>query len=237
MFLLNEINNGLSASGSAALLVGLLVFAGSAFFHTRNLLNSESTGWQCFLAAIVPMLTGTTYLTILLGPGAVELADGRIYHAARWIDASIVSPLILLNVSLLLGPLTGKLLRLVILLLLSNVLTMFGGLLAGWQTEAVMGWFWYGYGSLAYLASILLLFVAIPQTARHQSVAPHRLNAYRRFAVLYTVITLAFPLIWLFTPAALGQLTLNGEVIAFLPFDLATKVALVIFVARTGESM
>lgn len=237
MYLLNEINNGLSASGSAALLVGLFVFAGSAFFHARNLLNSESTGWQCFLAAIVPMLTGTTYLTILLGPGAVELADGRIYHAARWIDASIVSPLILLNISLLLGPLTGKLWRLVILLLLTNVLTMLGGLLAGWQTEAAMGWLWYGYGSLAYFACIWLLFVSIPQTAGKHSVAARRLKAYRRYAALYTVITLAFPLIWLFTPAALGQLTLDGEVMAFLPFDLATKVVLLIFATRRGESI
>lgn len=233
--MLNEINNGLDAAGNLALLTGLLVFAGSAVFHARKMLITEAAGWQRFLAAVVPMLTGTTYLTILLGPGAVELADGRIYHLARWIDAGIVSPLILLNISLLLGRLSDKLLRLVILLLLSNVLTMLGGLLAGLQTEAFVGWLWYGYGSLAYLGSLLLLFIAIPKEARQTSIAARRVNAYRRYAALFTGITLAFPLIWLFTPAALAQLTLNGEVMAFLPFDLATKVGLMIFVTRTGE--
>lgn len=232
-----EINNGLSTPGIIALLIGLFVFAGSAIFHARKVVTGQTAGWQTFLAALIPVITGTTYLTLLMGPGAVELSDGRIFHVARWIDAGIVSPLIILNITLLLRPLSPKLTRLVSLLLIANFLTMFGGLLAGLQTEPVIGWIWYGYGSLAYLGSVFLLLFAIPKSAEQLSVAPSRLKAYRRYAAIYIGITLAFPIIWLFTPAALGQLTLNGEVIAFLPFDLATKVGLMIFVARKGERL
>ncbi|MFW6348604.1 MAG: bacteriorhodopsin, partial [Cyclonatronaceae bacterium] len=94
-----------------------------------------------------------------------------------------------------------------------------------------------GYGSLAYLGSVVWLLFIIPKTADLMSVAPGRLRAYRRYAFIFVVISLAFPIIWFFTPAALGQLSLNGEVIAFLPFDLATKVGLMFFVSRTGERL
>ncbi|WP_340102861.1 bacteriorhodopsin [Rhodohalobacter sp. 8-1] len=233
----NEINNGLNTPGIAALLTGLFVFAGSAFYHVIKVVKGQTKDWQTFLAALVPMITGTTYLTILLGSGAMQLSDGRIFHIARWIDACFVSPLIILSIVLLLGPLIRKLTRPVTLLLIANFLTMFGGLLAGLQTEPVIGWIWYGYGLLAYLGCVLLLLFTIPKAAEKLSVDPGRLKAYRRFAAIYVLITLAFPVIWLFTPAALGQLTLNGEVIAFLPFDLATKVGLMIFVARKGKRL
>lgn len=237
MHLLNEINNGLSTPGIAALFTGLLVFAGSAFFHIRKIVTGQTKGWQTFLAGLVPVITGTTYLTILLGSGAVQLSDGRIFHIARWIDACFVSPLIILSIVLLLGPLSRKLTFLLTFLLIANFLTMFGGLLAGLQTEPVIGWFWYGYGSLAYLGSVLLILFTIPKTAEQISVAPGRLKAYRLYSAIFIGITLAFPIIWFFTPAALGQLTLNEEVIAFLPFDLATKVGLMIFVAHKGERL
>lgn len=237
MHLLNEINNGLSTPGIAALFTGMLVFAGSAFFHVRKIVAGQTKDWQTFLAALVPVITGTTYMTILLGSGVEQLSDGRIFHIARWIDACFVSPLIILSIVLLLGPLTRKLMCLVTLLLIANFLTMFGGLLAGLQTEPVIGWLWYGYGSLAYLGCVLLLLFTIPKTAEQLSVAASRVKAYRLYSAIYIGITLAFPVIWLFTPAALGQLTLNGEVIAFLPFDLATKVGLMIFVARKGERL
>ncbi|HKL14980.1 MAG TPA: bacteriorhodopsin, partial [Balneolaceae bacterium] len=177
---------------------------------------------------------GTSYLSILLGTGVIELADGRIYHIARWIDACVVSPLIVLNIVLLLGPLKGKLAHLTTFMLTAIILTMAGGLFAGLQTDPVIGWVWYGYGSLAYLGSVVLLLITIPKVAEQKSLSPDRLRAYRRYASLFVVISLAFPVIWFFTPAALGQLTLDGEVIAFLPFDLATKVGLMVVVTRAG---
>ena len=233
-----EINNGVDTSGISALFIGLAVFSFSVIFHGRKVVKGQPNNRQYLLAAVVPVLTGTSYLSILLGTGVLELVDGRIYHIARWIDACVVSPLIVLNIVLLLGPLKEKLAHLTTLLLTAIVLTMVGGLFAGLQTDPVIGWIWYGYGSLAYLGSVVLLLITIPKAAEQKnSVSPDRLRSYRRYASVFVVLSLAFPVIWFFTPAALGQLTLDGEVIAFLPFDLATKVGLMVFVSRAGERL
>src|SRR6056297_1748144 len=229
-----EITNGIGTSGISALLIGLMVFSVSAIFHGRKVVKERPNNRQYLLASMVPLLTGTSYLSILLGTGTLELTDGRIYHIARWIDACFVSPLIVLNIVLLLGPLKGKLAHITTLLLTAIILTMAGGLFAGLQTDPVIGWVWYGYGSLAYLGSVVLLLITIPKVAEQKSLSPDRLRAYRRYASLFVAISLAFPVIWFFTPAALGQLTLDGEVIAFLPFDLATKVGLMVVVTRAG---
>lgn len=231
------INNGIGTSGISALLIGLTVFSGSVIFHGRKVVRGRANGRHYLLAVMVPVLTGTSYLSILLGTGVLELTDGRIYHIARWIDACFVSPLIVLNIVLLLGPLKGKLAHLTTLLLTAIVLTMAGGLFAGLQTDPVIGWVWYGYGSLAYLGSVVLLLNTIPKAAEQKSVSQDQLRAYRRYASVFVVLSLAFPVIWFFTPAALGQLTLDGEIIAFLPFDLATKVGLMVFVSRAGERL
>jgi len=231
---LADIHNGLGVTGISALLVGLAVFIGSIWYHGSKLIGSQSGSRHYLLATLIPLLTGTSYLSILLGTGVIELADGRIYHIARWIDACVVSPLIVLNIVLLLGPLKGKLAHLTTFMLTAIILTMAGGLFAGLQTDPVIGWVWYGYGSLAYLGSVVLLLITIPKVAEQKSLSPDRLRAYRRYASLFVVISLAFPVIWFFTPAALGQLTLDGEVIAFLPFDLATKVGLMVVVTRAG---
>jgi len=231
---LADIHNGLGVTGISALHVGLAVFIGSIWYHGSKLIGSQSGSRHYLLATLIPLLTGTSYLSILLGTGVIELADGRIYHIARWIDACVVSPLIVLNIVLLLGPLKGKLAHLTTFMLTAIILTMAGGLFAGLQTDPVIGWVWYGYGSLAYLGSVVLLLITIPKVAEQKSLSPDRLRAYRRYASLFVVISLAFPVIWFFTPAALGQLTLDGEVIAFLPFDLATKVGLMVVVTRAG---
>ena len=231
---LADIHNGLGVTGISALLVGLAVFIGSIWYHGSKLTGSQSGSRHYLLATLIPLLTGTSYLSILLGTGVIELADGRIYHIARWIDACVVSPLIVLNIVLLLGPLKGKLAHLTTFMLTAIILTMAGGLFAGLQTDPVIGWVWYGYGSLAYLGSVVLLLITIPKVAEQKSLSPDRLRAYRRYASLFVVISLAFPVISFFTPAALGQLTLDGEVIAFLPFDLATKVGLMVVVTRAG---
>lgn len=229
-----DINNGIDESGITALVTGLLVFCGAIFYHTIKIKPEKTGYWHHVIAALIPLLTGTAYLSIVLGTGTLELSNGRIYHIARWLDACLVSPLILFNIVLLLGPSIRKLAHLITLLLITNLLTMVGGLFAGLQVDPFVSWIWYGYGSLAYLGSIWLLLKSIPAAAERLSISQKRLTAYRRYALFYVGISLAFPVIWFFTPAALGQLSLNGEVIAFLPFDLATKVGLMFFVARDG---
>ncbi len=112
---------------------------------------------------------------------------------------------------------------------------MLGGLWAGLQTNITVSWIWYGYGSLAYLGAIGLLLAGIPTYARQLHIGYQRLKTFRRYAVIFVGVSLAFPLIWILTPAALGVLNLDGEVIAFLPFDLATKVVLMYSVVRAGE--
>lgn len=234
---LNPSNNGLSTSGSVALLIGLVVFIGSAAFHARKVVGRSDSKWHASMATLVPMLISTTYLSILLGTGVIELDNGRIFHVARWIDACFGTPLIILSILLLLGPLTGRLLRIVMLLLALDVLTMLGGLLAGLQTEPMIAWIWYGYGSLAYLGVVLLLLFTVPQFAQQTAGSSTRLRAYRRYAAIFVGLSLAFPVVWFFTPAALGQLSLDGEVMAFLPFDLATKVGLMFAVTQAGERL
>src|SRR6056297_756781 len=235
---LADIHNGLGVTGISALLVGLAVFIGSIWYHGSKLIGSQSGSRHYLLATLIPLLTGTSYLSILLGTGVLELTDGRIYHIARWIDACFVSPLIVLNIVLLLGPLKGKQAHLTTFMLTAIILTMAGGLFAGLQTDPVIGWIWYGYGSLAYLGSVVLLLITIPKAAEQKnSISLNQLTAYRRYASVFVVLSLAFPVIWFFTPAALGQLTLDGEVIAFLPFDLATKVGPMVFVSGAGERL
>ncbi len=104
-------DNGLTTPGMIALIIGMLVFAWAVSVQVRKLIGFGDPSWQALLAALVPILTGTTYLSIFLGTGVVQLSDGRIFHVARWIDACFGTPLILLNILLLLGPLPKKLCR------------------------------------------------------------------------------------------------------------------------------
>jgi bacteriorhodopsin len=187
-------------------------------------LRADRHLWHHLLAFLVPAVTALSYTAMLFGQGVTVLPTGRVYYWARWADALFGATVLLLNTALVAlprpsarrGPLLAGLAA-------ANIITMAGGLFAGFSTASSARWTWYAIGSGSYAAVLWILFAQIPAEARRQKASPTRRRVFWRLAVFLIGVALFYPLWWVVTPLGLGWVDHGTSLLVFAGLDVLSK--------------
>lgn len=197
------------------------------------------------------MITGTVTTTAFLSYYAMATGAGINIHTtiihetklhvitevvkrqvfwARYVDWSLTTPLLLLNLSLLAGMNGAS----ILVLMLSDVVMFLAGLFAALSYNVAQGWGWYAFACLAYLNIVYQL----GYKGRNAVAAKdNKTRAFFGSISLFTMILWTlYPIIW---GVADGSRVMNvdGEIIAYAVLDILAKPVCGFWLLLTHDSM
>lgn len=191
---------------------------GKRYFHTL-----------CFL---INAIASTAYLVMATGYGNVFVKDSsgvyRQFFYARYIDWSLTTPLMLLDLAGLAGASFDTTLWLLSTDFLMIVTGLIGGLI-GSQDRACWG-FWC-FGMMAFLPIVYFLTIGLPAATAPEAAR----SIFKKASLLTVVFWSVYPIIWILAEGT-STISSNGEIIAYTILDIVAKsvFGLLIITARDG---
>ncbi|KAI1466010.1 family A G protein-coupled receptor-like protein [Daldinia caldariorum] len=159
----------------------------------------------------------------------VEIVIRDIYWA-RYVDWSLTTPLLLLDLCLLAG-INGAS---ILVTIVSDVIMILAGLFAAFARHEAQGWGWYAIACVAYLNVVY----QIGYKGRHATSA--RDNKIRAFFGAISLFTLllwtAYPIVWAVADGA-RRVNVDGEIIAYAILDVFAKGVFGFWLLLTHENM
>lgn len=207
--------------GTAGMSVGAAVF----LILGRK---SDSEGRDFVLITFfIALVAATAYLAMALGQGSITI-DGRELFYARYIDWLITTPLLLLDLAILV-----RAKRTVTTWLIGLDIYMIGtGLIAG-LTPGNERYIWFTVSSVAFVAIVGILARGFRAMAVAQG--PGVSATFTRLAGLTIGLWTLYPVVWIFGTEGTGAMSLTTEVAMFTVLDLLAKVGFG-FVLLTSRS-
>ena len=170
---------------------------------------------------VIPGFAAISYLFMALRIGVVEVGDNTVF-LFRYIDWLVTTPILVAYV----GYVAGAPRKLIIAVAAADammIITGFGAtLLTGMAT-------WIGFGISAgfHLSLLAILYLYFPRYAKQH---PER---YRLFKILQNhvgLLWIAYPIVWLTSPAGVGYVGVVGTAMIIAYLDLVAKTPYVYFV-------
>ncbi|NUE01082.1 bacteriorhodopsin [Halorubraceae archaeon YAN] len=181
--------------------------------------NPRNRTYYAILAAITG-IAAASYAAMALNIGTFDAPGDAIFYAPRYIDWLLTTPLLVLYLAMLCKAgvrMYATLITLDIILILSGA--------AAVLTTGTLSWALFGVGSLAYLGLAYLLVKTVPQQTSFRS---DRISMqFFKLRNITVVLWTLYPVVWVFSPAGFGWLTLNTEMMVVVYLDFITKVAFV----------
>ncbi|KAI0406415.1 hypothetical protein F4802DRAFT_95692 [Xylaria palmicola] len=158
-----------------------------------------------------------------------ELVKRQIFWA-RYIDWSLTTPLLLVNLSLLAG-LSGAS---ILVIVFSDVVMILTGLFAALANGQAQGWGWYAFACLAYLN----IAYQLGYKGRYAvSAKDNKTKAFFGAISLFTlVLWTLYPIVWAVADGA-RVVNVDGEIIAYAVLDLLAKPVFGFWLLLTHDSM
>ncbi|RYP78423.1 hypothetical protein DL771_000608 [Monosporascus sp. 5C6A] len=158
----------------------------------------------------------------------VEITQRQVYWA-RYVDWSITTPLLLLDLALLAG-LSGYS---ILVTITADVIMILTGLFASFADSKTQKWGWYAIGCLSYLTVIYqLAYKGRKAVANKDNKTRSFFGAISLFAlILWTV----YPIVWGFAQGA-RIASVDGEIITYAVLDLLTKAVFGLWLLLTLDS-
>lgn len=164
---------------------------------------------------------GNSYSTVIEhhshknGPDTRQAIHRQVFYA-RYIDWSITTPLLLLDLALLAG-LSGANILVVIVADLVMVLT---GLFAAYGHQGIQRW---GYYAIAWIAFIIIIYQLAVAGRRNAAARDSKTAAFYSSLGLFTLIVwTAYPIVWAIGDGS-RRISVDGEVIAYAILDILAK--------------
>ncbi|KAJ2985372.1 hypothetical protein NUW58_g5569 [Xylaria curta] len=158
-----------------------------------------------------------------------EIVERQIYWA-RYVDWSLTTPLLLLDLSLLAG-LNGAS---ILVIMFSDVVMILNGLFAAFSYDQAQGWGWYAFACLAYLNIVYQLGY------KGRTAVSTKDNKTRVFFGAISLFTLVlwtlYPIIWGVADGA-HKINVDGEIIAYAVLDILAKPVFGFWLLLTHDSM
>ncbi|KAI2623765.1 hypothetical protein GGS21DRAFT_331871 [Xylaria nigripes] len=159
----------------------------------------------------------------------VELVKRQVFWA-RYVDWSLTTPLLLLDLSLLAG-LNGAS---ILILMVADVIMILTGLFAAFSHDKAQGWGWYAIACIAYLTIIYQLGF---KSRRTISGKDSRTKAFFGAISLFTLLLWTiYPIIWGIGDGA-RKMSVNGEIIGYAILDILAKPVFGFWLLLTHDSM
>jgi bacteriorhodopsin len=149
-------------------------------------------------------------------PDTFTYVDRQVFWA-RYVDWSVTTPLLLLDLSLLAG-LNGAHITMAIV---ADIIMILTGLFAAFGSEGTpQKWGWYTIACLAYL--VVVWHLAINGRASAQAKSQQVASFFIAIAGFTVVVWTAYPIIWGVADGA-RHLSVDGEIIAYAVLDILAK--------------
>ncbi|KAI1179226.1 hypothetical protein F4777DRAFT_575257 [Nemania sp. FL0916] len=158
-----------------------------------------------------------------------ELVRRQVFWA-RYIDWALTTPLLLLDLSLLVG-INGAS---ILVLVFSDLVMILSGLFAALAHNQAQGWGWFAFACLAYLTIVYQLGYKGRQAVTTKD------NKTRAFFGAISLFTLTlwtlYPIVWGLADGG-RVVNVDGEIIAYAVLDLLAKPVFGLWLLLTHDSM
>ncbi|KAI0911312.1 hypothetical protein F4824DRAFT_251921 [Ustulina deusta] len=160
---------------------------------------------------------------------ATELVKRQVFWA-RYIDWSLTTPLLLVDLSIIAG-LNGAS---ILVLIFADVVMILTGLFAALARDEAQGWGWYAFACVAYLTVIYQL----AYKGRHAvSTKDNKTKAFFSAISLFTLLLWTiYPIVWGIADGA-RMVNVDGEIIAYAVLDIFAKPVFGFWLLLTHDSM
>ncbi|KAI1107133.1 opsin-1 [Jackrogersella minutella] len=186
------------------------------FFHVITALVTTFAFLSYYAMATGDGISSHTYVTERSKHGIVtELVERDIYWA-RYVDWSLTTPLLLLDLCLLAG-LNGAS---ILVTIVSDVIMILAGLFAAFSGDEAQGWGWYAFACIAFLNIIY----QVGYKGRHAiSTKDNKTKAFFGAISLFTLLLwTAYPIVWGVADGS-RRVNVDGEIIAYAVLDVLAK--------------
>lgn len=200
--------------------VGLVVGMGITIALLRD--NSvDNTRGQFWWLMIVPGFAAISYLFMTLDIGVMSVNGNEVY-LFRYIDWLVTTPVLVAYV----GYVAGAPRKWVIGVAVADAVMILIGFAATLLT-GLGTWIGFGISSLFHVVLLAILYFVFPKFARENR------ERYRLFKILQNhvgLLWIAYPIIWLASPAGFGTISVVGTAMIIAYLDLVAKTPYVYFV-------
>lgn len=208
-----------------------LMGLGTLYFMVRGMGVEDPEAKKFYaITTLVPAIAFTMYLSMLLGYGVTMVPFGGEEHPiywARYADWLFTTPLLLLDLALLVDADRGTILALV-----GADGIMIGTGLIGALTQVYQFRFvWWAVSTAAMLYILYVLFFGFTQKASEmqEDVA----STFKVLRNLTIVLWSAYPVVWLVGSEGVGIVPLGVETLLFMVLDVSAKVGFGLLLLRS----
>ncbi|KAI0179130.1 opsin-1 [Hypoxylon sp. FL1284] len=185
-------------------------------FHVITALVTTFAFLSYYAMATGDGITSHEYVNERSKHGAVTEIVKRDVYWVRYVDWSITTPLLLLDLCLLAG-LNGAS---ILIALISDVIMILTGLFAAFARNEAQGWGWYAIACVAYLS---IIYQVGYKGAHAMSARDYRTRAFFGSLSLFTLLLwTAYPIVWGVADGA-RRVNVDAEIIAYAVLDVLAK--------------
>lgn len=201
---------------------GLLVGIGVAVMLLRGSVADNDRGQFAYLL-IIPGFAAFSYLMMVLEIGVVDVGGNEVY-LFRYIDWVVTTP-ILVGYA---GYVAGAPRNWVVGVGVADALMIVTGLGAS-LTTGIATWVGFGVSGGFHLALLGILYLVFPRYAEQN---PKRRRLFRILQNHVGLLWIAYPIVWLTSPAGFGYVSVVGTAMIIAYLDVVAKTPYVYFVWR-----
>jgi len=209
----------LSSSGTTALWIGFVCMALSAliFVYYSYSASSKNSKMYNYITAAVVIIASLAYLVMALGGSQIVAGSSqREFLWVRYADWLLTTPLLLLDLGLLVGA-THADIGWVVFCDIIMVVAGFAGVVSTGKDAA---WPLFIFGMLAFVPVLYALLATFKEAASYRG--PKTAALYSKLAIIMAVTWSAYPIIW-----AIGEgsqaVSVDVETILYAIFDVTAK--------------
>jgi bacteriorhodopsin len=207
--------------GAAGMFLGMLAFIGMGWGE-RDPRRQE----HYIITIFIPAIAFTMYLAMALGFGltSVSIAGETLpIYWARYADWLFTTPLLLIDLALLIGANRNEIATLVgldVAMIGTGLLATLTGGEGGVLSAGAQRLVWWGVSTAFLLVLLYFLFGELARKADRSSAG----SLFSRLRGIIVVLWIAYPVLWLLGTEGLGIVSLYVETALFMVLDLSAKV-------------
>jgi sensory rhodopsin len=206
--------------------LGLLVGIGIAIALLRDETVANDQGAFAWLL-IIPGFAAFSYLMMSLDVGVISVGGNDVY-LFRYLDWLVTTPILVGYAAYV----AGAPRRWIVGVGVADALMIVVGAIAAVQT-GIGTWIGFGVSSAFHLVLLGILYTVLPQYANENR------DRFRLFKILQNhvgLLWIAYPVIWLTSPAGIGAVSVAGTAMIIAYLDLVAKTPYVYFVWTEREA-
>jgi len=172
-----------------------------------------------------------SYFAMLSGQGWTAIAGCRQFFYARYVDWTITTALLILD----LGLVAGQDFVTIAAVIGADMLMITAGYMGAVSVVTTVKWFWFLFG----MAMFLPVIYSLARTFRETVITrkdPEMIELYGKIAWLTIIMWSFYPVVWLFSEG-FASFSVSFEVVAYTILDIISKVVFSFMIVSAHDSL